>query len=225
MVRILFFYLLISTFSFAQENRTLSFLPKFGGEKIQLEKQLVISPNDWIQITTLRFYISDLTIYSDGKVWNDPNKFHLIDLEDSISLLVHGIPEKVDSLSFEIGIDSLTNVSGILEGPLDPINGMYWAWNSGYINFKLEGKSSRTKTANQQFEYHIGGYLPPFQTLHNKKIAQESFPDKIIIALELDSFLNEFNLSLIHTVMIPGKKARDISQILPSLFTVSSDEK
>ena len=154
MVRILFFYLLISTFSFAQENRTLSFLPKFGGEKIQLEKQIVISPIDWIQITTLRFYISDLTIYSDGKVWNDPNKFHLIDLEDSISLIVHGIPEKVDSLSFEIGIDSLTNVSGILEGPLDPINGMYWAWNSGYINFKLEGKSSRPKTANQQFEYH-----------------------------------------------------------------------
>ena len=225
MVRVLFFPLFVSIFSFAQENRTLSFLPKFRGEKIQLEKKIVVAPNDWIEISTLRFYISDLTFYTDRKIWKDPNKFHLIDLEDSISLLIHDIPEKIDSLSFAIGIDSLTNVSGILEGPLDPIHGMYWAWNSGYINFKIEGKSTLTQTANNQFEYHIGGYLQPFQTWQYKKITLDNFSKKITIDLELDTFLNDYNLSLNHTVMIPGKTASNLSLILPSLFTVSSDEK
>ena len=57
---------------------------------------------------------------------------------------------------FQIGIDSLTNVSGDLDGDLDPALGMYWAWNSGYINMKLEGKSSSCKSVKKEFQFHIG---------------------------------------------------------------------
>jgi len=68
-----------------------------------------------------------------------------------------------------IGTDSITNVSGALDGDLDPIKGMYWAWNSGCINFKLEGTRviSGKKTP---FEYHIGGYNGPQATAMKKSI-------------------------------------------------------
>ena len=37
--------------------------------------------------------------------------------------------------------------------------GMYWVWNSGYIFFKLEGKTvNEIDSLQKRFQYHIGGY-------------------------------------------------------------------
>lgn len=63
-----------------------------------------------------------------------------------------------DSITFLIGVDSLHNVSGAQTGALDPVNDMFWTWNSGYVMAKLEGNSSSSPQMNQKFEYHIGGY-------------------------------------------------------------------
>jgi hypothetical protein len=38
---------------------------------------------------------------------------------------------------------------------------MFWAWNTGYIFLKLEGKSPESKSQGNIFEYHIGGYKNP----------------------------------------------------------------
>jgi hypothetical protein len=35
---------------------------------------------------------------------------------------------KYDQIQFQLGIDSLTNVSGAMGGDLDPTKGMYWTW-------------------------------------------------------------------------------------------------
>jgi hypothetical protein len=90
------------------------------------------------------------------------NEYNLIDVEDKESQQIV-IPEKGDysSISFTIGVDSLHNCSGLQQGALDPVKGMFWAWNTGYIFLKLEGKSPNSKSPSNIFEYHIGGYKQP----------------------------------------------------------------
>ena len=62
-------------------------------------------------------------------------------------------------------VDSLRNTMSIdkWKGVLDPggsmmEDGMYWAWESGFIFLKMEGTSSKASTANGKFYYHIGLY-------------------------------------------------------------------
>ena len=70
-------------------------------------------------------------------------------------------PGNYKSISFLIGVDSLHNCTGLQEGDLDPIKGMFWAWNTGYIFLKLEGHSDLSKSEAGVLEYHIGGYKSP----------------------------------------------------------------
>jgi hypothetical protein len=52
-----------------------------------------------------------------------------------------------------MGVDSARNVSGAQEGALDPANGMFWSWTSGYIMIKAEGLSPQG--AGGSFTYHL----------------------------------------------------------------------
>jgi len=207
--------------SLGQSKDLIRFVPVYNGQKLTLNTTFN-DGSDSYEFSTLRFYvtipISSKESISDG--------IYLIDLEDSNSLI---IPFKFDnkkSISFYLGIDSLTNVSGNLEGPLDPVKGMYWSWNSGYINFKLEGKSSKSNSPYKSFEYHLGGYLPPFSTLqivdlsHNGRIE-----DVIEIELDLSIFLKEVLQKENHSIMVPGKDALDLSILLSKLFELPENDK
>jgi hypothetical protein len=61
------------------------------------------------------------------------------------------------SLEFNLGVDSLHNHSGDQAGDLDPMYGMIWTWNTGYIFFKHEGYfTSSTSGTEQPLIYHYG---------------------------------------------------------------------
>jgi hypothetical protein len=60
-----------------------------------------------------------------------------------------------------LGVDSLHNCSGAQSGALAPENGMFWAWNTGYIFLKMEGTAPASKQPDHLLEYHIGGYRTP----------------------------------------------------------------
>jgi hypothetical protein len=60
-------------------------------------------------------------------------------------------------------VDSARNVSGAQKGALDPNNGMFWTWNSGYIFTKLEGYSPQSSSGGLVF--HIGGFKSPDNTI------------------------------------------------------------
>ena len=96
------------------------------------------------KIDVLRFYISNIRFFNkESLVYQEQNSFHLCDaaIPNSNRFLMRQSENIVyDKLQFDIGIDSVTNVSGALGGALDPTNGMYWTWQNGYINFKMEGK-------------------------------------------------------------------------------------
>jgi hypothetical protein len=79
--------------------------------------------------------------------------------QSSKSIPLTSIPEgDYTSIEFILGVDSARNCSGAQSGALDPINAMFWTWNTGYIFLKLEGKSKFSKAPGTIFEYHIGGY-------------------------------------------------------------------
>ena len=127
-----------------------------------------------LEIETLIFYASNFQFLDKGKVvLAEKNSVHLIDLDKKSPFqFIIGNKSKLvfDQVKFDLGIDSTTNVSGALGGDLDPTKGMYWTWQSGYINFKLEGKSLACKTRNNEFQFHLGGYQNPISP-NNQLIA------------------------------------------------------
>lgn len=143
------------------------------------------------RISAFRFYISGMEFYDGDKVqWKITNSFHLIDasVPSSLQFQIEIPPQlRYTSVKFILGIDSATNVSGVLAGDLDPSKGMYWAWQSGYINFKLEGASANCPTRNNEFQFHLGGYASPFASVQTVTI-KGSGTDKLTIRADVAKF-------------------------------------
>ena len=120
----------------------------------------VNASGETFSVTNFRYYISNVKlIKEDGSKYEVPNSYFLINANDTNSLLAEltDIPGgKYTGVEYMIGVDSARNVSGAQTGALDPANGMFWSWSSGYIFMKLEGQSSAS--SNNSFVYHIGGY-------------------------------------------------------------------
>ncbi|MBY0424778.1 MAG: hypothetical protein K2Q22_03995, partial [Cytophagales bacterium] len=134
--------------SLAMGQLVIKVQPMYRSENLVLdEKEFVSSNNDTLTFSTFKFYLTNLKVhFSDGTFFSEKNSCHLVDMDHAESLLIslQRVPSKrIQALEFLVGVDSIMNVSGALTGDLDPIKGMYWAWNTGYIHLKLAGKSSR----------------------------------------------------------------------------------
>ncbi|RYD74793.1 MAG: hypothetical protein EOP55_14645 [Sphingobacteriales bacterium] len=68
-------------------------------------------------------------------------------------------------IEYTIGVDYARNFAGAQTGALDPINGMFWTWNSGYIFVKLEGSSPKSTATSNMLTFHIGGVVDPNNTI------------------------------------------------------------
>jgi len=182
----------------------------FNNENISLNKDYTNNQAEIFSIRKLQFYISELSFYNQNKrVLDYHKKYILIDIENKNSLKI-SIPSKLtfDQVSFNLGIDEETNKTGAKGGDLDPIHGMYWTWNSGYINFKLEGHYN----LNNEFLFHLGGFIKPNNTLQKIKINVSS-TDKNNIVLNFDRFFNSLNFKL-DKILSPGKNAVNLSNLL-----------
>lgn len=182
---------------------------------------LPVVDSNFYSIKVLRFYVGAFKLtYNGEQVWSEGKHYHLMDFTDSSSMsLRFNVPKNVpfDSLVFQIGVDSTTNVSGVFGGDLDPTLGMYWTWNSGYINFKLEGELDTSEDIHKKFEYHIGGYQSPFKTAQEVTVKASS--NNMSIKLDLSSFMKE-SLSIDKVrVMSPSREAKELSQVLATCFS------
>jgi hypothetical protein len=220
--------LLMGNLLMAQDSRhtvTLQLNPSIHNQKLSLNKEFELN-GEKMKIETFRFYISNISLLKDEKtVWREEYSYHLVDasVERSmkINLQLSGKTE-FDKIQFDLGIDSLTNVSGVMGGDLDPTKGMYWAWQSGYINFKLEGTNPGCQTRNNSFQYHLGGYLPPYASVQTVQLnVAES--DILNIRVDIASFLEKIDCSNIHSVMSPGEKAVELSQLASAIFNYDEE--
>lgn len=115
-------------------------------------------------ISKFKYYIGQIRLKNaKGKDYVSKDYF-LINEDEELSkqITLTNIPNgNYTSISFILGVDSMHNCSGAQSGALDPLNAMFWAWNTGYIFLKLEGNSPASKSPGGMFEYHIGGYKQP----------------------------------------------------------------
>lgn len=222
--RILYVALLLPILANAQTPRQVPFMvrvvPVFHGENIRLGQIVSVEQGDTLVLHTLRFYLGHFRWMQKGEVVFSDSRYCLLDLEqDSTLALTFRIPENLtfDHLEFTLGVDSLTTVSGAMGGDLDPTEGMFWAWQSGYIHVKIEGTSSNCPVKNHAFAFHLGGYLPPFSTVH--QVLLPGLPGgSVVIGFDLAPFFGQVNWNKKGGIMSPCAEAVRLSGVLAQSF-------
>lgn len=198
---------LMGMFSYAQDSLQISF------------SAVDLSPSDSVELNVFKGYISNVEItFNDGQIYREPNSYHLLNFLDSAhnSIQLPNVNASgIASLSYAIGTDSSVNVNGAYDGDLDPILGMYWAWNSGYINFKLEGQKS-----GKEFTYHIGGYAHPYATAKYVTHPISTETTHIFIAIDLSALFTELDPTLPSKIMSPGSNAVTVANAFSKVFSV-----
>ena len=220
--------LLLNFLNLSAQNKSglnIHFIHPIGnGKMLQLDTGFAFNQKDSMVIHSLRYYISDIKLFQNNLEVYSENAYHLIDLSDASSLnielkLTKGI--QYDEISFNLGLDSATNTAGALGGALDPSKGMYWSWQSGYINLKLEGKSNVCPQFGHQFQYHLGGYLYPNLAIQNIRLkANRKSGTELNIALDLEQWLLQLPFSVQQHIMSPSKNAVQISIAAAEAFKV-----
>lgn len=203
------------------QNTHVRFHPHYNNSSIVHHDTLdYLYKNDSVEITSLRFYVSNIKLYYQHKlVWNETS-FHLIDfLNSQPSALLLNIPSGLnyDTFSFDLGVDSITNTSGALGGDLDPSKAMYWTWQSGYINLKLEGHFSHKGQHKQEFQFHLGGYKKPYDALRTITL-NCSKQKEITIDFDLMKLLAILNST--HHIMSPSKDAMIMADKAAQAFSI-----
>lgn len=208
----------------SQTKLTLQFSFVYGSNAFVINDSInELDSTTHLQLTELKFYISNITFLKNKKaVFVEKNSFHLIDASKLASQKIEIKTPKLiqaDEVVFYLGIDSATNVSGALGGDLDPTKGMYWTWQSGYINFKIEGKSALCKTRNNEFQFHLGGYTQP-----NNCLKTISLPIKdsknINMQVDVKKIVEQFNLSQLNKIMSPSQEAVMLSEKITTCFNL-----
>ena len=197
---------------------------QFHHQSAELNKTYYISAlEDSVAITTLKFYISNISFSGNDIAYvQEDQRYYLIDLEDLSSLKRSiKLPAKANynTLSFSIGVDSTTQTDGAKGGELDPTNGMYWSWQSGYINFKLEGTTQSCPARNNTFQFHIGGYQHPYNTLQATGFEVDNL-ENVIIEINLNKILTKENITTHYQIMSPNTKAMKFAENLPNTFSL-----
>lgn len=115
-------------------------------------------------VSNFKYYVGNFKLYSHDSLKYTWDQYFLVNEADlkSKKVMLPMMPDgKFTKLTFTLGVDSALNCSGAQSGALDPVNAMFWAWNTGYVFVKLEGKAAASKSSGHIFEYHIGGYKQP----------------------------------------------------------------
>ncbi len=225
-MKFFFFVLFFFPFcSYVQEYNEIqiSFEGKVGTKKLELNENFILN-QDTFQISVLKFYISNITLlHKDETVWQNNKQFYLVDFENkkNIDLKFPMNVTDYDVIKFDLGIDSTTNAAGVLGGDLDPTKGMYWTWQSGYINFKIEGTSTQSPTRNNEFIFHIGGYKSPNNPLQTIELKLEEQKNTILIQFDLESFFSQIYLKELNQIMSPSKDAVELAKLVNNLFFIS----
>jgi len=194
----------------------LQFIPVWQEKVVHIQEDASGLSGDTVSFILFRFYISGLSLWkANHQVWTERNSFHLLDAGHPESMdLSRFLPEGLDwnSIHFSLGIDSATSCSGAQGGELDPVKGMYWAWQSGYINFKLDGFSPMSQAKDHAFHFHLGGYQYPYSCI--REIRMDAGPSQDIrVLFDLTKFLATLNLQQEASMMIPGARASLLSNV------------
>ncbi len=230
---LIFLFCSMCSIAFAQQKLTLHFKHKVGDKNLHLFTETYENSfGETFTINKFKYYISKIVLFdSDAKQYAFPNNYYLIDAADSASksISVFTTAKRIASIQFLIGVDSIKNVSGVQTGVLDPMNGMFWTWNSGYVFAKLEGVSTAAKVPGNLFSQHIGGFKNGENATRQIMLTVDSWQltGKNLITIEAD--INKWFQST-HTIKIsqhpichsPGELAMQFADNYANMFSIST---
>jgi len=210
---------------------TLRFKHWVGNKELKLFDETYINGfGEPFVINKFRYYISHISFTDAGnKEISLPDNYYLINEEDSLSKIIP-LPAAagIKSISFMIGVDSIKNVSGVQTGSLDPMNGMFWTWNSGYVFAKLEGQSDSSHAPVHSFSWHIGGFRQRENALRKVKLTLNksigSADNTIIVNADILKWFDAVHLLKISQSPVchqPGKLAMQIADNYSAMFSVA----
>ena len=236
----LFFLLLciVTAFHFKPNTGTVqfTFINTVKGMPLVLNDSLYTNSfGEQYSIKNLKYYISNIAL--SGNTESDKNEnCQLVDeaSDGSKTFSISIKPGTYTTVDFTIGVDSLHNVSGAQSGALDPLNGMFWTWNSGYIMAKVEGVSPVSNQSGNKFEYHIGGFSGANSAL---KMVALTFPGSKAVQIKqgktseifLDADFNKWwqspndiKIATTPVCTTPGELAKKIAANYSNLFSVKT---
>ncbi len=208
---------------------TIHFLNIANGKPIVLHDSVYTTTlGEEYSLTKLRYYVTNIQL-AGNSILNEEENYHLIDVAKETSFAIPVKEGKYSGIQFLIGVDSLRNFSGAQTGALDPMNDMFWTWNSGYVMFKLEGYSDSSSATNNKVEHHIGGYRSGQNVATNIKLAfpeikiKEGEPADIYIVMDLDAYwagVNQIRIAKDPICTLPGELAKKLAANFAGLFSV-----
>jgi hypothetical protein len=185
-------------------------------------------------VSKLNYYISNVKLNATNSTYTETDSYHLVQQSDAASRAFNlgTVPAGTYySVTFMIGVDSLRNVSGAQTGALDPTNGMFWSWSTGYIMFKMEGISPKSAQPDRSLIYHFGGFTGAYSVLRTVTL-NFSTPIKVTTTAEnhvhitadllmLFKSPNIVNFAITSSVQMPGAEAKAMADNYANMFTVT----
>ena len=212
----------------------MEFFNKVGpSSDLSLNNQWYINENgDSFTVSKFNYYISNIILTGpNGASYTESNSYHLLQQSDLTSLTfdMTDIPATTyDSVSFLVGVDELHNTSGAQTGALDPLNAMFWDWNTGYIMLKLEGHSPQAPGGNIAF--HCGGFTGRNSAIRYYKlpltpitVSANGTPHVHVKADVLAMFKspNKIDFSTLSVVTTAGDDVKKLADNYANMFTIT----
>jgi len=196
---------------------------------------LKITPLEYVDsllhIETLKCYVGHIEILDINRqvIGKDSVAYRLLDYSNrsslNFSIPINSI--KASYIRLTLGVDSATNAAGVHCCALDPSNGMYWSWQSGYIQFKLEGKEKDGTALN----LHLGGFsnaymssitddIPIFRMVTGGPVLPPNRrSQEVTIHLKLDSFMELVHANKEYSLMSPNNHVQEYMRALCASFS------
>ena len=187
-------------------------------------------------VSNFKFYFCqvDLINTNTGDSYRmNKDEYFLVNFADSGSVRINfgALSGTYNAISFLLGVDSIRNVSGAQTGALDPANGMFWTWNTGYIMAKLEGNSPVSNQPNFAFEYHIGGFSGPDNVVRrvtlpfNATQLEKDKATEMVINVNANAWFhspNDISIAATPVCTTPGVLANKIATNYSKMFTITN---
>jgi hypothetical protein len=212
---------------FGQKKIVVRFENMANGRKIVLNDSLYENAfGEKYTVSKLKYYVSNICLLTKGALEID-KAVYLIDAAKE-NIIAKKDSRKIVGISFLVGIDSALHCSGAQSGALDPLNDMFWTWNNGYVNFKLEGKSASSSADNNRIEQHIGGYKGEYKTMRKVflPIDEKYFlkNNAITIQMNLNKYWNGIKIAETPVIATAGALAKKVADNFTKMFTLKNVE-
>jgi hypothetical protein len=215
----------------------ITFINTVKGKPLELNTGNYTNPFDEAYtVSKFKYYISHVSLIKGKAVFFEAESYHLVDESkpDALHFSFALNSGNYDALNFTLGVDSLHNVSGAQSGALDPLNDMFWTWNSGYVMAKIEGHSPQSKIVNNKLEFHIGGFMGANNVLKNISLSfppgkvlniQQGKTSEIIIEADIDTWWqqpNDIKIAEHAVCSSPGVLAKKLADNYSKMFSIKN---